>query len=92
MIDLVLERTGQEKLHYVGHSMGTTGLMVMMNEKPEYGEKIKLANLMAPVAYLENVISPLRVLTHFEDELNVRTGTIAELCSIGSIPYCVGLG
>ena len=75
MIDMVLSKTGQEKIHYVGHSMGTTGFMVMINERPEYADKVKLANLMAPVAYVENMISPIRILAPFVDEIEVSNPT-----------------
>jgi lysosomal acid lipase/cholesteryl ester hydrolase len=34
MIDHVLNTTRQEKIHYVGHSMGTTAFMVTMNLRP----------------------------------------------------------
>ena len=74
MIDYVLEKTGQEKLHYVGHSMGTTGFMVTMNYKPEYADKVKMANLLAPVAYVENMQSPLRLIAPFTDEIEVCDG------------------
>ena len=71
MIDYVLQKTGQEKLHYVGHSMGTTGFMVLMNDKPEYADKVKMANLLAPIAYVENMQSPIRLIAPFTDELEV---------------------
>ena len=71
MIDYVLEKTGQEKLHYVGHSMGTTGFMVLMNDKPEYADKVKMANLLAPIAYVEHMESPLRLIAPFTDEIEV---------------------
>jgi len=69
MIDTVLLYTGQEKVHYVGHSMGTTAFMVMMQERPEYKEKVKMANLLAPVAYVEHMRSPIRLLTPFVDSI-----------------------
>ena len=71
MIDLILKETGHEKIHYVGHSMGTTGFMVMMNARPEYGDKVIMANFLAPVAYMENTISPIRAITPFVDEIMV---------------------
>ena len=71
MIDYVLMKTGQEKLHYVGHSMGTTGFMVLMNARPEYADKVKMANLLAPIAYVEHMQSPLRLIAPFTDEIEV---------------------
>ena len=71
MIDYVLAKTGQEKLHYVGHSMGTTGFFVAMDHRPEYQEKVIMAHLLAPVAYVENMISPISWLAPFVEELEV---------------------
>ena len=50
MIDHIIETTQQEKIFYIGHSMGTTGFMVMANDRPEYQDKVHLANFLAPVA------------------------------------------
>ena len=61
MLNKVLETTGQEKLFYVGHSMGTTAFMVMANMHPEMNEKVELASFLAPVAYLQHATSPLLV-------------------------------
>lgn len=52
MIDHIVETTGKKKLQYVGHSQGSTAYMVMCSERPEYSDKIILANMMAPCAYL----------------------------------------
>lgn len=71
MIDKILEETGHEKIHYAGHSMGTTGFMVMANERPEHAEKIIMANLLAPVAYMHHMQSPLHYLSVFLDEIEV---------------------
>jgi lysosomal acid lipase/cholesteryl ester hydrolase len=38
MIDYTLSVSGQEKIHYVGHSMGTTGFMVMANNRSGNGD------------------------------------------------------
>ena len=71
MIDYVLAKTGHEKLQYVGHSMGTTGFFVAMDKRPEYQEKVIMAHLLAPVAYVENMISPISWLAPFVEELEV---------------------
>ena len=76
MIDLILSKTKHEKIHYVGHSMGTTGFMVMMNSQPEYGEKVIMANFLAPVAYMENTVSPVRTLAPFLNEIMVSAALV----------------
>lgn len=59
IVDYTLNVTGKEKLHYIGHSQGTTVFFVMCSEKPEYNEKFLLAQGLAPVAYVEHMSSPL---------------------------------
>lgn len=54
IIDYILLKTGQEKLHYIGHSQGTTVNLVMLAKKVQYNQKLKTAILLSPVAYLKN--------------------------------------
>lgn len=69
-IDYVLEKTGRSKLHYIGHSQGTTSFFVMTSTRPEYNAKIALAQALAPVAFTENMQSPLlRIMALFQDTL-----------------------
>ncbi|XP_021960957.1 lipase 3 [Folsomia candida] len=68
-IDYALSVTGAESLYYVGHSMGTTTMWVLLSEKPEYNAKIKLMNAFAPVSYTEHMITPLRLLAPFENQI-----------------------
>ena len=82
MIDKVIDATGAEKIHYGGHSMGTTSFMVMANKKPEYQEKIILANLLAPIAFVDHMISPLKYIAPFAGSIDVsfsrKGGVISE--------------
>lgn len=55
VIDYILQQTTSEKLHYIAVSQGTTALMVLLSEKPEYNEKIHIASMLAPVGYLSHV-------------------------------------
>ena len=71
MINKVLETTNQEKLFYIGHSMGTTGFMAMAATKPEMREKIILASLLAPVAFVEHMRSPIRLLAPYANDIKV---------------------
>lgn len=52
VIDYILQQTNNSKLYYLGYSQGTTSLMVLLSERPEYNSKIHVASLMAPVAYM----------------------------------------
>lgn len=53
-IDYVREKTGHSEIFFVGHSQGTTSLLTLLSEKPEYNNYIAAASLLAPVAYLGN--------------------------------------
>ena len=75
MIDKVIDATGAEKIYYGGHSMGTTSFMVMANKKPEYQEKIILANFLAPIAFVDHMISPLRYIAPFAGSIDVSSST-----------------
>ena len=72
MIDKVVSVSGQEKMFYIGHSMGTTGFMVMANERPEYLEHVILASFLAPVAYVDHMKSPIHYLSPFVGSIEVN--------------------
>ena len=51
--------------------MGTTGFMAMAATKPEMREKIIQAHLLAPIAYVEHMRSPVRVLAPYSSQIKV---------------------
>jgi len=59
MIEKVLEVTGESELFYAGHSMGTTAFMAMHHYRPDIGQRVRLANFLAPVASEANMGGPL---------------------------------
>ncbi|KAI5703784.1 hypothetical protein M8J75_016203 [Diaphorina citri] len=70
VIDYILSVTGQPKLSYIGHSMGTTMFWVLLSEKPEYNDKIEVMIAMAPIAFINHVKSPvIRFLATISDPL-----------------------
>ena len=72
MIDHVRNVTGQERIQYVGFSMGTTGFMVAANEHPEdMADKIKMAHLLAPIAYIQYSRTPLVALLPISNLIEV---------------------
>ncbi|XP_047993675.1 lipase 3-like [Leguminivora glycinivorella] len=80
MIDYTLKTTGQERLHYIGHSQGTTAFFVMASLRPEYNQKIISMHAMAPVAYLANSASLLlRAIAQFSSPLD----SLARLIGMG---------
>lgn len=61
MIDYALKTNGQgqQSIHYVGHSQGTTVFFTLMSLRPEYNEKIKTAHMFAPIAIMTNMENKL---------------------------------
>jgi len=76
MLEYVMSHTQQEEILYVGHSMGTTTFMVMANTRPEIMKHIKLANLLAPIAYVSHMISPLRLIAPFGNKIRETIDTL----------------
>lgn len=56
--------------------MGTTMNFVLLSEKPEYNEKIRLFVALAPVAYMTHVKSPIRFLAPFSKDIEVNLTNI----------------
>jgi len=50
MFNYIFNYTEQKDLYYIGHSMGTTSLFVLLSAKPEYNIKIKMAICLGPAA------------------------------------------
>uniref|UniRef100_A0A1B6GJH8 Lipase n=1 Tax=Cuerna arida TaxID=1464854 RepID=A0A1B6GJH8_9HEMI len=50
-INTILNYTGSEQIHYVGHSMGTSVYYVMCSLRPEYNHLVRTAVHLAPVVY-----------------------------------------
>jgi len=73
IVDYVLARTNRRQVHYVGHSQGTTVLLVLLSQRPEYNARFANAALMAPVAFLQHLSSPpLRLLASDSAGVTVR--------------------
>ena len=57
------------------------GFMVLANLRPEYQNKVHLANFLAPVAYVEHMKSPIRYLAPFIGSVEVSYHCIRFLFS-----------
>ena len=74
-LNYVLEHTGKEKvrrwmtssivfqIYYIGHSMGTTTFLAMNSLDQSWADKVELAVLLAPVAFVDHMKSPIKVRT-----------------------------
>ncbi|KAK4347723.1 hypothetical protein RND71_034062 [Anisodus tanguticus] len=60
LVDLVFKQTGQ-KIHYIGHSMGTLMALAAFSEGKQL-DKVKSAALLSPVAYLSHMTTALGVV------------------------------
>lgn len=69
VIDFILAKTGQRDLFYVGHSQGTLIAFAMLSENPDMAKKIKLFVALGPVTAPYHMISPIKYLVHFPDEI-----------------------
>ncbi|KAJ1529417.1 hypothetical protein ONE63_006197 [Megalurothrips usitatus] len=105
-IDYALAVSGQRSLSYIGHSMGTTALLVLLSTRPEYNRRVRVASLLAPVAYFGHLrgllAMALPVCRNLERELRgvhmevlprgtVPLGLVGTLCRPGAPPYSVCL-
>jgi len=72
MIDYALSKTGKMSLSYVGLGMGTTNLLALLSEKPEYNKKVNAAALMGPMAYMTDVALPLKPLAKYFTYLDLK--------------------
>lgn len=52
VIDYVLKQTNNKKLYFVGYSQGTSTLLTLLAERPDYNDRIYAASLMANMAYV----------------------------------------
>lgn len=72
MIDYALQLTGNDRLHYIGHSQGTTTFFVMNSLRPEYNQKIISMHALAPSAYFANSQHLLlKAIAQFSNPLDV---------------------
>lgn len=75
MIDFVLQKTTMSKLHYIGHSQGTTSFFVMGSLRKDLMDKIITMQALAPVAFMSHLKSPfVRALSPFVDAVDVSLG------------------
>uniref|UniRef100_A0A2K6G090 Lipase n=2 Tax=Propithecus coquereli TaxID=379532 RepID=A0A2K6G090_PROCO len=49
IIDFIVNKTGQEKLYFIGHSLGTTIGFVAFSTMPELAQRIKMNFALSPV-------------------------------------------
>uniref|UniRef100_A0A7N5JA64 Lipase n=1 Tax=Ailuropoda melanoleuca TaxID=9646 RepID=A0A7N5JA64_AILME len=68
-IKFIVEKTGQERLYYVGHSQGTTIAFIAFSTNPELAKRIKIFFALAPVVTVKYTQSPLKKFTILSREV-----------------------
>ncbi|XP_072485078.1 lipase member M isoform X2 [Notamacropus eugenii] len=58
VINFILQKTGQEKVFYVGYSQGTTMAFIAFSTMPELAQRIKMYFALAPIASVKHAKSP----------------------------------
>jgi len=86
MIDYVLINTGNPTLKLVGFSMGTTTTFTMLSELPQYNERISVAALMAPVAYVTNMGGLMKELLPYMPLIDLVATELGEGDFFPSVP------
>ncbi|KAJ8727886.1 hypothetical protein PYW08_016271 [Mythimna loreyi] len=78
-IDYILAKTGQEKLHYIGHSQGGTTFLVLNSLRPEYNQKFLSFQGLAPAAYFyNNEVSLFKSLAPMESIIETTAFTMGQ--------------
>uniref|UniRef100_T1JB84 Partial AB-hydrolase lipase domain-containing protein n=1 Tax=Strigamia maritima TaxID=126957 RepID=T1JB84_STRMM len=83
IIDFILKKTGFHQIHYIGHSMGTTMMFVLLSSKPEYNTKLKSFMALAPVAYISHVLPKFQTVM---DNFNFIKGILTFFNQYALIP------
>ena len=60
-----------ESLMYIGYSMGTTAFYVMATERSDISSKIRVMISLAPVAFMNHVKTPIRIIAPFANNIEV---------------------
>ncbi|XP_010192027.1 PREDICTED: lipase member M-like isoform X2 [Mesitornis unicolor] len=69
VINFIVEKTGQEKLYYIGYSQGTTIAFIAFSTMPELAQKIKLYFALAPITTIKYARSPATKFLHLPEKL-----------------------
>ncbi|KAM3366754.1 hypothetical protein ACQJBY_015844 [Aegilops geniculata] len=59
MLQYAYDQSGQQKVHYVGHSLGTLIALAALSDQQQHVSMLRSAGLLSPIAFLNKVSSPL---------------------------------
>lgn len=70
VIDYIMETKGWDtKINYIGHSMGTSILFALLSTKTQYNKILRAGFALAPVAFMTDIKSPIRLLARFSNNI-----------------------
>ena len=81
MLNFVLKKTQQPSLYYVGHSQGTLIAFAELSRNVDLSNKVKAFFALGPVTTVGNMESPIKYLSYFVPELEVRWNDFIGLAS-----------
>ncbi len=70
-VDYVSRATGRRSMHFAGYSMGTTQILMLLAERPEFNARFRSAHLMGPVANAGNATNPLIAIADAAEAIQV---------------------
>ena len=89
MVDFVLDKTGNDKINYIGHSQGAGIMYALLSEKIEYNEKVNLFVSLAPAVYMHSDhLVPMQLVpeilfdTLFNGQFLVPEFILSYICAI----------
>ena len=56
VFEYVRKITNQPKFYVIGHSQGTSLIMALLSERPEFNRQINAVSLLAPIGYVDNSV------------------------------------
>ncbi|CAB3988723.1 gastric triacylglycerol lipase-like [Paramuricea clavata] len=70
-LNYILNYTQTSSLSYIGHSQGTTIAFAEFSRNQTWASKVDIFIALAPVAYVGNMVSPLKYLSYFTGEIEL---------------------
>lgn len=71
VIEYILKINGQQRLIYIGHSLGCGMFFIAMINHPELNDRIELMIALAPATSMAYFKNYLRLLSPFVDQIAV---------------------
>ncbi|XP_054166577.1 lipase 3-like [Oppia nitens] len=69
VVEYILRKTLQSSVGYIGHSLGSTTMFILLSLMPEFERYVKPFIAFAPFVFMSNMRSNLRIVENFESNL-----------------------